>query len=212
MAADLRQEPVYPVREVARYLGIPVSTLRAWIGGTEPVLAHVDTVTGRLSFFDLVEAHVLRAAVRGRLPQASIRRGIRYLRERFNEADRPLLDLEYLTDGKSLLVRGLLDRPSDEVLVNASQYGQLEMEQALQAHLSMIFRGEDGRPAALAPQAGVVIRPGVMEGRPVIAGTRIPTGFVAQRAQAGESVEDLASFYGIDANKVRSALEYERAA
>ena len=71
--ADRREKPIYSVQEAAGYLGIPVNTLYAWTLGRRKahtqnefyaaVLEHVDRRTHQLSFFDLVEAHILKVAV-----------------------------------------------------------------------------------------------------------------------------------------------------
>lgn len=62
---DPRDLPMYTVTEGARYLDLPVSTLRDWVRGRpdrfEPVLAWPDDEGGLLSFTNIVEAHVLSA-------------------------------------------------------------------------------------------------------------------------------------------------------
>lgn len=69
---DPREVPLYSVGEASRYLHIPSATLRSWVVGRaystqggesffEPLLRLPDVDAGRLSFSNLVEAHVLRA-------------------------------------------------------------------------------------------------------------------------------------------------------
>lgn len=71
-AQDLHRKPSYRLNEAARYLRIPKATLRSWIGGQEsfkPVIAIANRGTLRLTFINLVEAHLLEACRRKSLPQ-----------------------------------------------------------------------------------------------------------------------------------------------
>lgn len=233
---DRRLSPVYSVEEAAGYLHIPAATLRAWTSGRkmvtgdgyyEPVLQDVDRRVGRLSFYDLVEAHILRAAIEKHVPLAQLRKGIAYLRGKHPTNPRPLLKYSFLTDGKFLLVGGMLGPKSRDrdVLLNASSYGQLEMAGVIQQHLqlvksfdeyaTMLGRDQSKMPDTIFPKGGrriVSITSGVFSGRPVIEGTRIPTSVVAQRFQAGEDVKALARDYRIPKEKIEAALQYETAA
>jgi hypothetical protein len=116
--ADQREKPLYSIEDSARFLGIPASTLHAWALGrakTEtaeaysPTLEHVDRYRRQLSFFDLVEAHILRATTEKRLPLRRVKQGLSLLNQYYPSLDQPLLSLQFLTEGKNLLVRGLLE-------------------------------------------------------------------------------------------------------
>ena len=225
------------MEEAAEYLRIPISTLSAWAIGRrkansvefyEPVLGFVDQKLRRLSFFDLVEAHILRAAIERKVPLRQLKRGLSYLRKRHPTNQRPLLTYDFLTDGKYLLVGGMLgSRDKDkEALLNASMRGQLEMAEVIAEHTRFLLKGFDeylnllGRdrsnmPETLFPKGGhhvISITPGVVSGRPVIEGTRIPTSIVAQRFHAGEDLARLAKDYRISAEKIEAAIKYESAA
>src|SRR2546426_6154875 len=69
---DPRNEPAYPLTEAARYLKLPVATLRAWTLGRaypttrgeshfRPLIRPASGKPPVLSFSNLIEAHVLRA-------------------------------------------------------------------------------------------------------------------------------------------------------
>lgn len=73
---DVRHQPAYTLAEAARYLRLPQATLRAWtVGRDHPVadgqnrfkalIKPANSLTGAkpplLSFYNLIEAHVLRA-------------------------------------------------------------------------------------------------------------------------------------------------------
>lgn len=233
---DRRSKPVYSIEEAAGYLRIPINTLRAWTigrlkangrGSYEPVLQLVNQELRRLSFYDLVEAHILRAAVDQNVPLQQLRRGLAYLRKMHPASPRPLLTYDFLTDGKNLLVGGMLGskKKDQEALLNASGYGQLEMTPMIEEHIQLVKRFDEyltlvGRdrtkmPDTLFPRDGghvVSITSGVVSGRPVIEGTRIPTSVVAQRFHAGEDLKTLAKDYHLPKEKIEAAIKYETAA
>lgn len=234
---DRRLVPLYSIEEAAGYLRIPISTLQAWAGHRrkanapghyEAVLQFIDPDAHRLSFYDLVEAHILRAAIERNVPLRQLKRGLLYLRKQHPDNPRPLLTYNFRTDGKYLLVGGMLGskRKDREVLVNASVHGQLEMTKVLSGHLQhllksfdeyfdLVKRDRSKMPDTLYPKGGgkiVSITSEIFSGRPVIEGTRIPTSVVAQRFQAGEDVNDLAKDYRIAREKIEAAIQYETAA
>ncbi|MFI5176124.1 MAG: hypothetical protein ACHQKY_14785 [Terriglobia bacterium] len=92
---DPRGIPSYGTTEAAHYLGIPLATLRSWVGGRcyptqkgrkhfKPVLSLPDKTLPLLSFINLVEAHVLDAIRHiHRVPLKNVRSAIEYLMEKF---------------------------------------------------------------------------------------------------------------------------------
>jgi len=209
---DRREKPIYSVEEASEYLGIPINTLYAWtLGRRKPkqpdqyypaVLKFVDRRSRRLSFFDLVEAHILRAATEKDIPLRQIKNGLEFVREHYPNHPRPLLTLDFRTDGKYLLVGGMLGSKEKDIeaLVNASRHGQLEMTQIIEEYLQLIGWDASGDPDTIFPKTGgrvVSITSGIVSGRPAIEGTRIPTAIIAQRFRAGETVEELAAEYNI---------------
>jgi uncharacterized protein (DUF433 family) len=225
--ADRREKPIYSVEEAAGYLGIPVNTLYAWtLGRRKPntpneyypsVLQLVDRRTQRLSFFDLVEAHILRAAIDKNIPLKHIKRGLAYVRESYPQYQRPLLSLDFRSDGKYLLVGGMLgSKEKDrEALVNASHHGQLEITGVIEEYLELIGWDSEGHPDTIFPKRGqrlVSISSGIVSGRPAIEGTRIPTSIIAQRFRAGETQGELATDYKLPMEAIEAAIKYEKAA
>jgi uncharacterized protein (DUF433 family) len=209
---------LYPVRDAARYLGVPPATLRAWVFGQrgfQPVIRPADSRSRDLAFINLVEAHVLEALRRQHhLSLQKVRSAIAYLTREFG-SDRPLIEHKLATDGLDLFV----ERYGQ--LINASREGQLGIRRVLEAYLRRIDRDERGRVLRLYPftrgleldePRAIVIDPRVAFGRPVIAGTNIPTAIVTQRWKAGEPIEELARDYGRQTLEIEEALRCERAA
>ncbi len=215
--------PVYIVAEAAHYLRLPVATVRSWALGrpyltqsgvrhSAPVIAIADRDACLLSFRNLVELHVLSSIRRiHKVQLREVRRAVSFLRERF-QTEHPLLDEQFLTDGKDLFI----ERYGE--LLSISQNGQMAMKRILEMYLDRIERDERGIPVRLYPvtrrqveQAPRVISidPRIRFGKPCIAGTRIPTVIIAERHEAGDSIALLAKDYGRSSEEIEEALRYE---
>jgi len=216
---DPRSLPNHSFTEVAAYLRMPRSTLRAWflgMGNFRPILAIAQKEPPALSFFNLVETHVLNS-IREHHRMQEIRRALRYV-ERDLGVDRPLIRKTFQSDGVSLFVDHLSGR-----LLNVTQEGQLAMREVLAAHLRRLDFDQDGIAERLYPftRAGarggleladprsVVFDPRIAFGRLVVAGTGIPTAAVADRFVAGDTLQDLSTDYGIRRELVEEAIRCE---
>ncbi len=220
---DPRELPSYSIRETAHYLRIPVATLRSWVMGrfypTEqgerhfaPIIALPDPKKPLLSFVNLVETHVLDAIRREHnVPLHKVRTALRYIKRQF-PSDHPLADQSFETDGSNLFIEKLGQ------LINVSQEGQLAMRELLDAHLRRIERDPSGLAVRLylftrrrtphEPKV-VVIDPMISFGKPVLAGTGIPTAVIAERYKAGESMDELAGDYGRERSEIEEAIRCE---
>jgi uncharacterized protein (DUF433 family) len=214
---DPREIPAYPLVEAARYAGVPLSTLRAWIGeksGMLPVIELPDESNGQLSFYNLVEAFVLGGLRRRhKLPLQKLRHDLITLRQLHPNVSHPFADLDLSTFATSLFV----ETPDD--VVNVSRGGQLGIQPVLAGVLERVEKGPMGArrlfpitraDAAKSPRL-VVIDPRIAFGRPVIAGTGIPTAVIHERWKAGDSVAALAEDYDRTSEEIEEALRYEAA-
>jgi uncharacterized protein (DUF433 family) len=213
---DPREIPAYTAGEAAHYLGVPKSTMRSWFAGQRGFRAVIRPADPRalgLSFTNLVEAYVLTAIRRKHnVALPTIRRGLEYLVRKLG-AKRPLLEQQFATNGVDLFVDHLGQ------VINISKDGQLEMADLIRAYLERIDRDAKGLPVKLYPfmrsQApreqprSVVIDPRVSFGRPVIAGTGIPTAVLAEQFKAGDPVPVLAKEYGAEEEAVWDAIRCE---
>jgi uncharacterized protein (DUF433 family) len=223
--ADPREAPAYGVAEAAHYLRIPKATLRAWVAGQGTFRAVIAVPEHEgpplLSFVNLVEVHVLDALRRQHLlPLPRLRRGMKLLSKLFPATAHPLAKIDVHTDGFDLFVEHLGD------LVNVTRDGQVEMRRLLEAHLRRVDRDEDGiavrlypftRKRPLGPGAellrdeprSIVIDPRISFGRPVLVGTGVPTGVIAERYKAGESIDELAADYRRERLHIEEAIRCE---
>jgi uncharacterized protein (DUF433 family) len=224
--ALLRQDPrdlaSYTLTEAGLYLRLPVSTIRAWAFGQEyrtsggvmkPAgLFRIARATPpTLSFWNLVEVYLLVSIRRfHRVPMQKVRPALRYLEREF-ELARPLLQKQVLTDGVSLFVEHLSH------LINISREGQVVLRELIEGSLKRIDRDLEGFPVRMSPwrrdyreAREVEIDPHRAFGRMVIASTGIPTEIIAERFEAGESIDALATDYRIQPAQIEAALRWQQ--
>jgi uncharacterized protein (DUF433 family) len=215
----------YTIGEAAHYLRLPQATVRAWaVGrgyptqhGTKRAQPVLDIPSGKppmLSFLNLIETHVLAAMTRDHdIPLQRVRRAVRYLADT-SGTPRPLVDRQFETNGRDLFVR------EAERLINVTQDGQTAIREALDLYLTRIEWDASGLAARLFPFTGraytgapraVMIDPRVAFGKPVLAGTSIPTLAIAERFKAGESEAELARDYGREESEIEEAIRCELA-
>ena len=222
-APDPRELPNYRLPEAAHYLGLPASTVRWWTLGqryrtaaglkkSAPVIVIPQQTPPLLSFINLVELHVLdgiRHQYQIALPK--IRSAVEYVVSHF-ALKHPLAQEKFETDGVSLLIRRFGQ------LIDASERGQLAMDEVLREHLQRIERDAEGLAIRLYPFTRyrhvqnpklILIDPRIAFGRPVLAGTGIATSTVAERYKAGESIAALADDSGRHPEEIEEAVRCE---
>ena len=189
---DPRHIPLYSIPECARYLGLPVSTVRRWVAapGSEasdelkPLVQPAGSDPTALSFTNLVELHVL----------ASLR------------DDRKTLAKELASVGAS-------SQKGGKLLAHRKFSGAGYC-------LKRVEHDDDGMPTRFYPFTRgygreapklVVIDPSVAFGRPVIAGSGVRTGVVARRIKGGELISDVADDYLLEPSQIAEAVRYELA-
>ncbi|MCS6805645.1 MAG: DUF433 domain-containing protein [Acidobacteriota bacterium] len=221
--SDPRELPAYFIQEAARYLVIPVSTIRSWVVGYpystqagqkyfKPIIVPASKNPLLLSFINLIEIHILAAIRREhKVRLQKVRKAIDYLKQQFHSRH-PLADQHFETDGVNLFVEKYGQ------LIGISQDGQLAMKEVLRAHLHRIERDMAGIPVRLYPFTTptlqseprlVVIDPRIAFGQPVIVGTGIRTATIAARYKAGESIHELADDYDLKPFQIEEAIRCE---
>ncbi|MFM9968213.1 MAG: DUF433 domain-containing protein [Burkholderiales bacterium] len=221
---DPRDVPAYTIAEAAHYLGVPGSTLRSWFVGQayvhdgerrqfQAIIRPADRHSNELSFSNLVEAYVLTGIRRKhRIGLPTIRRGLGFLVKQLG-SKRPLLEEQFATHGADLFVERVGQ------IINLSKNGQVEMADLIRAYLNRVERDARGVPIKLYPfmrtqplgkqPRSVVIDPRISFGRPVVAGTGIPTAVLAEQFKAGDPVPTLAKEYGASEEAVWDAIRCE---
>lgn len=218
--------PAYNLAEAARYLRLPVATLRSWVLGREyptaegagrfpPMIRPACPRPPLLSFWNLIEAHVLRSLrTEHGVPVKAVRAALAFA-ERQLKIDRLLLREELRTHAGKLF----LERYGE--LINLSASGQLAMRRLLAEHLERVEWDPSQFPVRLYPflpmglprnRRPIAIDPRIAFGRPVVLRQGVSTSAIAQRIDVGETVEDVAADYDLMPAEVEQAVIYERAA
>ena len=223
---DPRNAAAYTVAEAARYLKLPVATLRSWVAGRpypraegvarfQPLIRPAENQPPLLSFWNLVEAHVLRSLrTEHGVSLNDVREAIRYA-ERNLRIERLLLSKQLSSDAGRLF----LDRYGE--LINLSASGHLAMRKFFHEHLRRIEWGDLPFPIRLypfvsstteTPDKPIAIDPTIAFGRPIVARKAVSTQAIADRIDAGESPGELAEDYELEVAEIEQAVLYERAA
>lgn len=223
---DRRNSPAYSVAEAARYLKLARATLRSWVLGREyprdnglvkfrPLIHPPERKPAMLSFWNLIEAHVLRSLrTEHGVSIHALREALGYAEKQLN-IRRLLLSDELRTHAGRLLV----DRYG--ALIDLSASGQLAMRKMLEEHLTRVEWDEWQFPVRLYPctsgalrgtERPIAIDANVAFGRPVLARVGVSTRAIAERLDAGESVSDLVADYALTQSEIEQAVLYERAA
>ncbi len=225
-ASDLRNSPAYTLAEAARYLKLAPATLRSWVlgrryptaggdGHFHPLIRPASPQPPLLSFWNLIEAHVLRSLrTEHGVPVQALRQALAYAEKQL-QIQRLLLRKELCTDAGEVF----LDRYGQ--LINLSASGQLAMRRVFAAHLKRVEWDEWMFPVRLypflsadtpTPDHPIAIDPNISFGRPVVFRVGISTAAIAERIDAGEAVNDIAKDYELSPEEVEQAVLYERAA
>ncbi len=225
-ATDLRDNPAYTIAEAARYLKLAPATLRSWVlgrryptagrdGHFHPLIRLASRQPPLLSFWNLIEAHVLRSLRTEHVVSVRALRPALAYAEKQLHVQRLLLRKELCTDAGQVF----LERYGQ--LINLSASGQLAMRHVFSAYLKRVEWDEWMFPVRLYPfvSAGtltqdhlIVIDPQISFGRPVVIRMGISTAAIAGRVDAGEAVNDIAEDYDLTQEEVEQAVLYERVA
>lgn len=222
---DVREYPCYSIDEVAAYIGVPKTTLRAWTSGytyktshgtrkAPPIIEPADPNRNLLSFFNLIEAQVLAATRERRIGIAKVRRAIEYLRGNVCE-DRPLLNCVFQTVGQEIFIQQLAGARLKHPL-NVSRHGQYGFKPVLKRYLSRIERDSMGLPTRLFPMKAnnptpgktITIQPFVSSGKPSLRGSGIMAEIIWRRKKEGETEKQLARDFRLKPSEIKAAITY----
>lgn len=222
LKGDPRDLPAYTYVEAGKALGIPPTTIGAWVRGQEykrkvdtaffePVIVRPDPKDTRLSFKNLVEAFVLRSlrTAEDEVSLSAVRVALEIAQQEYG-IDRLLIHEDLRTSAGELF----LDQY--ERLLTLSRSQQYVMRQMFKDYLRRVEYDERNLPKQLFPVGGqglqekiISISPFISFGRPVIARRRVSTSAIRQRIDAGESPDHVAKDYKLNRLEVDTAIRYE---
>lgn len=223
--------PLYRLREAARFVGIAPSTLQKWIHGRDyhaggsrrfsgPVIEIADPDMGRLSFANLIEAHILEVTRKGEITLPDVRYAIDTIRRDDPSEQHPLLTGRFFRSGKKLFVESLHEkiaasrpyqgqRPLPHIIDEIAE----QIGRDLDFYLSRIDRDENEDPFQVFPVRRnehnvVLVNFEIAGGQPVVAGTGIQIEFLRDLQRSGMSIPDIAGQYKLKSQVVAEAIEY----
>jgi uncharacterized protein (DUF433 family) len=211
---DVREFPRYSISEAAFYVRIPATTLHAWAQGQNyvtstglhrtfrPLIDLADKKNKLLSFYNLVEAHILRSTTERGVPFRNVRKALDYVQETIPGAH-PLLTREFETSGKELFITHL------GATINATAHGQTAMREILQEYLTLVPRDGFGLPLRVFPRNSkhLAIDPLFSSGKPIVRDRGITASVLWGRNKSGESEKEIAADYGLTELEVKEAIE-----
>jgi uncharacterized protein (DUF433 family) len=220
---DPRDIPAYSFREVALSVGMPESTVRAWCLGQSnfksllALPAEWDEYHA-LSFFNLIEMQVIAELRREhKVPMNRVRTALQFLVKNV-PVRHPLVEKELaVTPNQRVYI------VHEGRRIDISAGGQWPLDEVVRNLLRRVHRGRKGIlsffPRVALPKglrlpedeyAPIVVDPEICFGRPVIAGTSIPTDVIADRKLGGDSVKKMAEDYDLSEEQIKAALSFER--
>jgi len=224
--SKLDERPRYTIAQAARYVQISPTTLRSWVVGrpyqtasggrySHPLINRPFAEDARLSFPNLVEAHVLRSLrTRHEVPMSALRTALDFAESECN-IKRLLLQDDLRTAAGTVFIERLGQ------IIDLGRSGQIVLKELLEAHLKRIDRDLEGMPMRLFPvniarglegPKIVAVDPQIAFGRPIISGKGVRTLTIVERLDAGEDRDVVAADYGLDEREIDEAILYETAA
>jgi len=212
---------MYALSEIAFYLRMPPSTVRSWVFGQQNfqrLITAQDPRSSLLSFTNLIELYVLCSLRRGfGIKMHRIREAVVRIARRL-DTEHPLAEARIATDkveiyfeqlGRFLPVSGDTRQKRFDFVQRLLH--RIEWEGRAPSRIFPYVRIPHLDDPADEPRR-IVIDPLIQAGRPVIAGTRVPTQIIAERFFADEDLESIALDYDLDLPAVQAALRWERRA
>ena len=206
--------PAFRVADAARYTHVSTQTVRSWQKATvdKPSLI-ADRDNGvSLSFFHLMELHVVSALTRVGVSLSAIRLARVYAASEW-KLEFPFAERKMETDGQNVIHRLPDVEARDEFTGKAiilNKGGQIHWSSLLGEAFTSIEFTENGKAARWHLAGGnsaVVIDPLVAFGTPSVYG--IPTRLLNARLTAGDTEQEIADDYSIPLENVRQALDFE---
>ena len=198
----------YSAAQVSRLAGVPRSTLYDWkkrgiIGPSVQIFARDKLLEEGYSYADLAVIKLVRGLKDKQLTRKSLIVALKHLLERFGSFDSRNWERSHLyVINKEVYAQ----KPDQWDATAATRGGQKLMLPAPE-----FFEEEAGLLIPRRYSGYVEIDPGIMDGLPVVANTRIPTSTLAMMSEQGMSFSTLAElYYPVPMETLEKAIEYER--
>src|ERR1700694_1074229 len=211
---SLYTHPIYTIPQAAQSLAIEPWTLHSWYSDRHPILKPSgwygdQEVFALLSFRDVEEAYKIH------LLRTKYGYSMQYLRDALvrarqeSKSDHPLIDNTIIVFDELVIVKPARGRRRKQAMSLGPVQKPLYIQEVLDVWGKRIIVEKDEwriypwRNAAEDDASRpVTLDPDVLSGRLVVTGTRIPVVVLRNRRLSGETVDDIAQDYGIEADRV----------
>lgn len=207
--------PIFTLRETAAYLGIPRSTVQWWARPPEAERSLITCFPSRgrqatLPFIGFAEAFVLASFRRAGVPLQRIRPAVEVLAREIG-IDHALASKRLYTDGAEVLFDYATTHDDPEVMdLVVVRTQQRQFSQVVRDYLKRIHYGVDGWAdsvqLATYEHAKVVVDPRVAFGLPLLVNGGARVEDLVDRFQAGDSVAELATDFGVPLDQVEDVI------
>lgn len=200
---------IYDVDDIARLVGTPVRDVSRWASASEHGGGLLFATDRRLfTFWDLITARTTATMLDRGVTLTNLRDARDHLAERV-ETEWPLAHFAVLDRLANVGRNVYYDPDGLGEWLDATLGGQAPLAPVVLPLLRRMEFDDGGLASSWSPADGIILRPTVQAGAPCIDGTRISTAMLADLAEQGEDVDDLADDYELDPELVRRAIAYE---
>lgn len=212
----------YTLPDAAKILRLDLSSLRRWIvaydsdvksGGGKlagPIAFWGHGLDRGINFSSLIELYTVAQLRALGVSMSKIRVAREELADRF-DIEHPFATEGLLTDGEKLLFE--LKEPDEESVLSLDRSGQTSFKNIIREFCRRIdFEASTELASRYWPEgreSSVVVDPSRAFGRPIIAGTSIPTETISDLIDAGENVDDVANLYQLEPYQIDDARKFE---
>jgi uncharacterized protein (DUF433 family) len=212
---DIFGQGIYSPRQAARLIGSTPQEVLRWTRGSGPFdplwnayYQKLDDTT-ELSFADLIEVRVVRALRNASVSLQAIRFAIQFAQEKY-QVVRPLVTLEFRTDGTEILAKAL-EHDGEYVSLSKKRPGQKVFAEIVNQSLrDLEYDDETAARWRPAKHKAVIIDPKRQFGQPVLDEYGLSTEQIFSEFKQFNDAAYLARIYEVPQHAVDSAIRFER--
>jgi len=201
---------IYTIQEAALYSRISSKTLHRWFVGNQDG-NHIIKINDELSsykfigFLDFIQVLAIRAIRQAyNIPLNRIREGIEKAQSDYS--------IEYpfarkhitMTDGKEIYIY----EKDDLINLTGKKSGQYNLRKIVELYLEDLCYDENGYANRWTPITGIVLRPELRFGEPIVESCGITAYTLYEAAQVEGSIESVAEIFEVNEEEVKLAYKY----
>jgi uncharacterized protein (DUF433 family) len=203
----------YSVVDAARIVGRHYNTIRRWLDPSDGIIRRAyDPSVHTISFAELMELHFIKMFEAEGVSFQTIRRAARAA-EKLYVTDYPFTVKRFDTDGRTIFATLAGETKKKEVVEDLKR-GQYVFSTIMRPFFRKLDydRTDISRYWPMTKRGRVVLDPARSFGQPIDSKTGIPTKalYNAVNADRGQSIKQVAKWFGVPESAVRSAVEFEK--